>query len=213
MNWYPVNLFRSLVWENSELQSLHLIGFFPLWTDFICLIYRSPYEKNLQCRHYIWMASFLHELILYPCTDLVIEKNSFLHELIWYVWFWSSIKWIDFKNANFKVISPHCGWRSTQRCRRTLGATPLFWCGLRKLKRTALHHSQWGQGWFEVAFKLWQYQYVLRVLKTSIKNPKMGSKQSITSATKWWFFQINFLGTKNHQKNWTVSLLINSPII
>ena len=41
----------------------------------------------------------------------------------------------------------------------------------------------------------------------------MGSKQSIPGATEWVFFQITFFGTKKHQKNWTVSLLINSPII
>ena len=41
----------------------------------------------------------------------------------------------------------------------------------------------------------------------------MGSKQSVTGATERVFFQITFLGTKKHQKNWTVSFLINSPII
>ena len=29
----------------------------------------------------------------------------------------------------------------------------------------------------------------------------MGSKQSITGATEWVFFQITFFGTKNHRKN------------
>ena len=41
----------------------------------------------------------------------------------------------------------------------------------------------------------------------------MGSKRSIPGTTEWVFFQITFSGTKNHQKIWTVSLLINSPII
>ena len=41
----------------------------------------------------------------------------------------------------------------------------------------------------------------------------MGSKQSISDPTEWVFFQITFFGTKNDQKIWTVSLVINSPII
>ena len=41
----------------------------------------------------------------------------------------------------------------------------------------------------------------------------MGSKPSIPGATEYLFFQITFFGTKNHQKNWTVSLQFNSPII
>ena len=49
--------------------------------------------------------------------------------------------------------------------------------------------------------------------QNNLRNPKMGSKQSVTDATEWVFFQITFFGTKKHQKNWTVSLLINSPII
>ena len=64
--------------------------------------------------------------------------------------------------------------------------------------------------------------YVLRVLKTCLWDPRcqtyvfksqMGSKQSVVVATEWRFFQITFLGTKNHRKNGTVSFLINSPII
>ena len=46
-----------------------------------------------------------------------------------------------------------------------------------------------------------------------LRNPKIGSKQSVTDATEWVFFQITFFGTKNHRKNGTVSLVINSPII
>ena len=33
-----------------------------------------------------------------------------------------------------------------------------------------------------------------------IRNPKMGSKQSITGPTEWCFFQITFLGTKKSSK-------------
>ena len=49
--------------------------------------------------------------------------------------------------------------------------------------------------------------------QNDLRNPKMGSKQSVVVPTVRWFFQITFLGTKNHQINWTVSLLIDSPII
>ena len=49
--------------------------------------------------------------------------------------------------------------------------------------------------------------------QNDLRNPKMGSNQSFTVPPYKWFFQITFLGTKKHQKNWTVSLLINSPII
>ena len=41
----------------------------------------------------------------------------------------------------------------------------------------------------------------------------MGSKQSITDPPNGDFFQITFLGTKNLQKNWTVSLLIDFHMI
>ena len=37
--------------------------------------------------------------------------------------------------------------------------------------------------------------------QNDLRNPKMGSKQSVTDATEWSFFQITFFGTKNHQKN------------
>ena len=37
--------------------------------------------------------------------------------------------------------------------------------------------------------------------QNDLRNPKMGSKQSIPCATEWVFFQITFFGTKNHQKN------------
>ena len=37
--------------------------------------------------------------------------------------------------------------------------------------------------------------------QNNLRNPKMGSKQSVTDATEWVFFQITFFGTKNHQKN------------
>ena len=42
-----------------------------------------------------------------------------------------------------------------------------------------------------------------------IRNPKIGSKQSITDPPIEWFFQITFLGTKINQKNWTVLILID----
>ena len=34
--------------------------------------------------------------------------------------------------------------------------------------------------------------------QNDLRNPKMGSKQSIPGATEWVFFQITFFGTKNH---------------
>ena len=37
--------------------------------------------------------------------------------------------------------------------------------------------------------------------QNDLRNPKMGSKQSVTDATKWVFFQITFFRTKNHRKN------------
>ena len=59
--------------------------------------------------------------------------------------------------------------------------------------------------------------YVMRALKTSrscsrgqtynfsnqndLKNPKMGSKQSVTDAPKWVFYEITFFGTKKSSKN------------
>ena len=49
--------------------------------------------------------------------------------------------------------------------------------------------------------------------QNDLRNPKMGSKQSVVVPTVRWFFQITFLGTKNHWKNPTVSLLINSLVI
>ena len=49
--------------------------------------------------------------------------------------------------------------------------------------------------------------------QNDLRNPKMGSKQSVVVATERRFFQITFLGTKNHQKNRTVSLLIHSHMI
>ena len=36
--------------------------------------------------------------------------------------------------------------------------------------------------------------------QNDLRNPKMGSKQSITGPTEWSFFQITFFGTKNRQK-------------
>ena len=49
--------------------------------------------------------------------------------------------------------------------------------------------------------------------QNDLRNPKMGSKQSVVVATEGWFFQITFLGRKNHRKNRTVSLLIHSLVI
>ena len=37
--------------------------------------------------------------------------------------------------------------------------------------------------------------------QNDLRNPKMGSKQSITGPPEWSFFQITFFGTKNHWKN------------
>ena len=36
--------------------------------------------------------------------------------------------------------------------------------------------------------------------QNDLRNPKMGSKQSISDPTEWSFLQITFFGTKNHQK-------------
>ena len=49
--------------------------------------------------------------------------------------------------------------------------------------------------------------------QNDLRNPKMGSKQSVVVATAGWFFQITFLGRKNHRKNRTVWLLIHSLVI
>ena len=49
--------------------------------------------------------------------------------------------------------------------------------------------------------------------QNDLRNPKMGSKQSVTGPPLQCFFQITFLVPKNHRKHCTVSLLIHSPII
>ena len=49
--------------------------------------------------------------------------------------------------------------------------------------------------------------------QNDLRNPKMGSKQSVVVPTIRWFFQITFLGAKNHWKNPMVSLLIHSLVI
>ena len=36
--------------------------------------------------------------------------------------------------------------------------------------------------------------------QNDLRNPKMGSKQSVVVPTEWSFFQITFFGTKNHWK-------------
>ena len=36
--------------------------------------------------------------------------------------------------------------------------------------------------------------------QNDLRNPKMGSKQSVVVPTEWSFLQITFFGTKNHQK-------------
>ena len=42
--------------------------------------------------------------------------------------------------------------------------------------------------------------------QNDLRNPKMGSKQSVTGPTEWSFFKITFFDTKNHRKNYTVEL-------
>ena len=100
--WYAfeeklLHNYEVISYDDSDLlfkpasQALHFNGFFSSWTDSICSFKLTFWTNHKHC---ILMASFLHELIQYVHSNLLLGQNfcckcytwmaSFSHELFQY---------------------------------------------------------------------------------------------------------------------------------
>ena len=77
MNWYPIYLFRSLVWENFALQSLHLNGFFLHELISCKLIQISCLRKFwIAVITFDWLLSFMNWFYMLNIQISLWEKSA-----------------------------------------------------------------------------------------------------------------------------------------